>query len=209
MRPLLSKLYAFKGINLLAAGAALLGWVCPRTLSAGIVYHGSSASFVIPIASKNTRYDSHRKIIWQGEGVFAAADRRVALIYTSNRKIAFHQGVDLWTRPADLNPIVLTLYGGSSQEEALIRLYGTADLDSSFGYIYCLSDLPFYREQGLGILEVVSRLPVQLISSPACPAGVEKINRRLEIEKYLVQGALEIRWVSEEPSSFMRSPSQN
>ena len=162
---------------------------------AGVVYHGTTKKNIQLIPMHNTRYNRKHEVIWEGEGVFATVDLRIALVYTSRRLPDYHQGVDLINKTTALEPVVLYVSGGSSKEEALEHLYGT--VVDSVGYIYVLDDSTFTREPGLGQNEVVSRVAPTYMKSTDCPDGFQTVNPRKEIEKYVSEGRMKVNWEPE------------
>ena len=143
----------------------------------------------------NTRYGKLGEVIWSGKGIFATPDRRIALMYTNSRSAFFHQGIDLGRKYSEHDPILLTIYGGKTQIEE--SLYGTPRPGSSFGYIYCMDASNFWHEDGLADMELVSKTPVKLAETSECPDGIQKINRRTELEHYLDAGLIQLKWISE------------
>jgi hypothetical protein len=140
----------------------------------------------------NRRVGKDGAILWSGDGVFAAADRRIALVYTCKRARDFHQGINLIDKLTAVEPVQLYVYGGDSEAEALDNLYGP--VSQSVGYIYRLNKGTFNWEVGLGQMEVVSRVPPKAMGSPNFPNGIEIINPRAEIQRYFEQGKLKIHW---------------
>lgn len=169
---------------------------------ADVVYHGSPELYKTLVPQPNKRMHGD-KIYWSGEGIFATKDRRVALLYTAKRRIAsFTFGVDLINQTLETEPVTLYLEGGTSQEEALQKFYGTKD--KSVGYIYDLDPSTFTHEQGLGKMEVVSRVNPKFASSPEYPDGVETVNPREELQKYVSEGRMKIEWKADEEPAQLR-----
>ena len=133
-------------------------------------------------------------IAWSGKGVFASKDRRIAVINTAKKVQHFSQDADVLPRVTEKEPITLHLYGGKSAEDALDKLYGT--MHHSTGYIYFLERTGFRREDGLGGMELVTRTVPTLCPSKQFPKGIETINARAEIQKYIDQGLIKVRWHS-------------
>lgn len=183
-------------MNLKCIGILFLSFFLLELIAyAETVYHGSPVYFDAPVLMFNRRIGRNGETLWSGKGVFATPDRRIALTYTNTRGMGYSQGINLWENISENEPIELIVEGGSSQEEALEKLYGTSDPGGSFGYIYCIESKNFKREVGLGLMEVVSRVPVNLIKNSECPDGIQKVNRRAEINRYMKERLIRVIWM--------------
>lgn len=155
------------------------------------LYHGTPNATDQLVPKFNTR-TKNGIIIWAGEGVFATRDRRIALLYTYRRNRYVSQGVNLIDEVSHTQPVVLYVTGQSSQDNALDVLYGTRQ--SALAYIHWLNPATFNREDGLGVMESVSRVAPAYQRCKMVPSGIEHINPRLEIERYVGEGLMRIQW---------------
>ncbi|HEY9757872.1 MAG TPA: hypothetical protein V6C97_22080 [Oculatellaceae cyanobacterium] len=155
------------------------------------LYHGTpnAADQLIPKFNTRTR---NGITIWAGKGVFATRDRRIAMLYTFRRNQHVSQGVNLIDEVSPVDPVVLYVRGQSSQEKALDALFGTRE--SALAYIHWLNPATFSREKGLGVMESVSRVAPAYQRSEMVPTGIERVNPRLEIERYVSDGLMRIQW---------------
>lgn len=153
------------------------------------LYHGSSFKFEAPKPMFNQRFnkESQPVIVWRGDGVFATNDRRIALTYTAtiDTEGEYTHGVDIINKIDKNEPLTLFVFGGTSKEGALDKLYS----DSAPGYIYHLDPKGFIHEEGLGKMEVVSRNVPNV-------KEIEIVNRKAEITKYVDHGLMKIVWNS-------------
>lgn len=158
---------------------------------AEVVYHGSPIFFDYPKNMFNTRIGNNNEIIWRGEAVFAAPDRRVALVYTANRDVdcsKYTFGVDLINFIGDKELLTVVL-AGPSEEDALNHVYGKEDDEhTSIGYLYKLNAKFFHHESGLGAMELISKTP----EKQGFLVSIEKINRRQELNQYIQKGLIKI-----------------
>lgn len=152
-----------------------------------VVFHGSPLKFDRVEPYPSTRA-SQNGIDWKGEAIFATADPRVALFYTYTRVKGFTCGINLRRYTSPVEPVVYHLYGGKSRDEALGELYGRPQQPESCpGWIYVLNKQFFYREQGLGVMECISR------DSRSNLWRLE-VDRRGEIEAAVKSGSIVLEW---------------
>lgn len=152
------------------------------------IYHGSSKSFDEIQSSYNEKKDFDDNMCWKGIAIFGAHDYRIALFYTYDKTIfpAYRAKIKLRNKVSSNEPILYHIIGGDSKEDALRALYGPKSLMTN-GYIYILDGRYFKRESGLGLMEGITRDSKALI-------GKISINRRKEIDYYVEQGLIDIKW---------------
>ncbi len=153
-----------------------------------VLYHGSHLSFDQVKPSYSQRIDGE-VVRWQGTAIFATHDERVALFYTHNVIDGYSAGIDLINPIRKEDPIEFTLIGGSSLEEALEKLYGPLEGAGSEGFIYTMDGAYFVKEDGLGSLEAVAYDPKATLSK-------KTISRRKEIQHFVDQGLVHLRWTA-------------
>lgn len=165
----------------------------PRPLSgitADTVFHGTPDCYDKIKRCPSTRVNENGEIIWQGSAIFATADRRVALFYTHTRDDIYNAGIELVKKTKSNQVIKFEFIGGKNLEDALNHLYGYENDDSTFGYIFHLDAMYSFRQPGLGSMECI-------LHNPQASKGCERINRRKEIQRYLDEGLINLRWSAE------------
>ena len=152
-----------------------------------LMFHGTSVKFDATEARPNRR-TSQGKVDWEGTAIFAAMDPRVALHYTADVGTGIGTGIDLRSRTEADEPITYFLDGGESQEDALNKTYGKPDdPESCTGFIHTLDKSKFVHEQGLGVMEMITR-------DESANIGPVTINRRAALDELVSQGAVVIHW---------------
>lgn len=123
-----------------------------------IIYHGSEKQFDQVKPHPNTRF-TNGKAVWEGRAIFGTDDYRVALFYTHNSPRGFSASIDLINYCNKEDPITYFIDGGNSEEEALEALWGSFENSAdNMGWIYILDGRKFFKEPGLGQMEVITRL---------------------------------------------------
>ena len=152
-----------------------------------LMFHGTSAKFDAVEARPNRR-TSQGRVDWEGTAIFAAMDPRVALHYTATRGTGIGAGIDLRNPTESNETLTYFLSGGKSKEDALNKAYGNPDTpESCMGYIHTLDKSKFVHEQGLGVMEMITR-------DESANIGPVTINRRAAIDALVEQGVVDIEW---------------
>ena len=167
-----------------------------------ILYHGTSSDFNQLKPSPSQRKNGF--IEWNGSAIFATPDYRIALNYTANKydqALDVSSGVNLRQPQNADEPMMLVLFGGKSQEDALDKLYGKLeDPASCVGYIYHLDKSYFKTDVGLGVNERISL-------DSDCVLLRQKINRRELINHYVEQKQIILLWSSQDETLANNTPS--
>ena len=158
------------------------------TLTANdMMFHGTAIEFDKVEVRDNKRIGKGGVIDWEGKAIFATFDPRIALHYTAQRRTGVGTGIDLRNVTSADQPMVYSLDGGASKDEALDRVYGRAGEESSVGYIHLLDKSRFIREPGLGVMEMITR-------DEDAQLGRLKIDRRKAVDLLVASGAVIIDW---------------
>lgn len=152
-----------------------------------IIYHGSHLNFerVEPHPNRRLRDGN---VVWEGVAIFGTHDFRISLLYTHNISKNYMCGIDLVSYYREDEPIVYSVRGGETEEEALEALWGSfEESDDNWGWIYLLDGRKFVTEPGLGQMERITR-------DVSANIGKISINRREEIQNYVEKGLIIIDW---------------
>lgn len=157
--------------------------------SKAVYYHGSPFKLDRLSPQAYTRVDDEGNITYESRAVRAFPDKRIALLYTYNDAPGYRVGVNLANYTYPTEPIVYTIIGGDTKEQAITRLYGSGkDEPRSHGYLYTIDGGYFHKDPGLGEMEVVSHKSVNKFV-------VDKINKRKMLNEYINDGLVEILWL--------------
>jgi len=152
-------------------------------------FYGSSALLKVIKPEVYIKLDIDGNTIYHGNVVRAFADKRLALLYSTNNLPGMSIGVDLLDCKNINEPIKFTLIGGRSEEDAIDKLFGKEDnVRGSTGYIYILRLDDFEKEPGLGCMEAIAHKQINNWE-------VETLNRRATLNKYIAKGLVIIEWL--------------